>query len=109
MQCVVDPPCTSVVWVMPVYFIFVKKCIKPESPGNKITVIMDDKTLTTQDNGRGIPTNMLRVIMETNQAGSNMTRAGGMTKGENGSGFTTYTAMSSFLEVISLRPTEKKK
>ena len=85
------------------------ECIKPESPGNKITVIMDDKTLITQDNGRGIPTNMLRVIMETNQAGSNMTRAGGMTKGENGSGFTTYTAMSSFLEVISLRPTEKKK
>ena len=52
---------------------------------------------------------MLRTILETSQAGSNMTRSGGMTKGENGVGTVTYTAMSSNLEVITLRPSEKKK
>lgn len=85
------------------------ECIKPNSPGDKIDILVTDKYLRTRDNGRGIPTNMLRVIMETNQAGSNMTRSGGMTTGENGSGITTYTAMSSSLEVITLRPSEKKK
>ena len=85
------------------------ECIKPNSPGNMIEIEITDKYIRTRDNGRGIPTDMLRVIMETNQAGSNMTRSGGMTKGENGSGFTTYTAMSSYLEVITLRPNEKKK
>lgn len=85
------------------------ECLKKNSPGNTIRIIMTDKEITAYDNGRGIPTNLLRTVHETNQAGSNMTRAGGNTSGENGTGTTTYTAMSSFLEVISLRPTEKKK
>lgn len=85
------------------------ECIKPDSPGNTIRIEMTDKEITTSDNGRGIPTNMLRVVHETNQAGSNMTRAGGMTAGENGTGTTTYTAMSSMLEVTTFRPSEKKK
>lgn len=85
------------------------ECIKADSPGNQIEIEITDKYVRTRDNGRGIPTNMLRVIHETNQAGSNMTRANGMTAGENGTGTSTYTAMSSFLEVITLRPSEKKK
>lgn len=85
------------------------ECIKKESPGNKIEIVVDNKQLISRDNGRGIPTNMLRVILETNQAGSNMTRAGGMTKGENGTGTATFTAMSSWLEVTTYRPTEKKR
>ena len=85
------------------------ECIKKDSPGNMIDIEITDKYVKTRDNGRGIPTNMLRVIHETNQAGSNMTRSNGMTAGENGTGTSTYTAMSSFLEVVTLRPTEKKK
>jgi len=85
------------------------ECIKPNSPGNRIHIEITDNYIKSRDNGRGIPTDMLRVIHETSQAGSNMTRAGGSTKGENGVGTTTYTAMSSFLEVTTLRPTEKKK
>lgn len=85
------------------------ECIKKNSTGDTIIIEVTDKYLRSRDNGRGIPTGMLRTILETNQAGSNMTRAGGMTSGENGSGSSTFTAMSSELEVISLRPTEKKK
>lgn len=85
------------------------ECIKQDSPGNMIEIEITDKYVRTRDNGRGIPTDMVRIIHETNQAGSNMTRANGMTSGENGTGTSTYTAMSSFLEVISLRPSEKKK
>lgn len=85
------------------------ECIKKNSTGDTIIIEVTGKYLRSRDNGRGIPTGMLRTILETNQAGSNMTRAGGMTSGENGSGSSTFTAMSSELEVISLRPTEKKK
>ena len=85
------------------------ECIKPNSPGDTINIEITSKRIRTRDNGRGIPTDMLRTILETNQAGSNMTRSGGMTSGENGSGSSTFTAMSSELEVITLRPSEKKK
>lgn len=84
------------------------ECIKKESPGNKIDIYVTNKKLISKDNGRGIPTDMLRVILETNQAGSNMTRAGGMTKGENGTGTATFTAMAARLEVKTIRPTEHK-
>ena len=85
------------------------ECIKPNSPGNMIDVVITDEYITSRDNGRGIPTDMLRIIHETSQAGSNMTRSGGNTSGENGIGSTAFTALSSFLEVTTLRPTEKKK
>lgn len=85
------------------------ECIKPNSPGNTIHVDITDKRLISRDNGRGIPTNMLRTILETSQAGSNMTRSYGMTRGENGLGTVAFTAMSSELVVVSIRPTEKKK
>lgn len=85
------------------------ECIKPNSPGNTIRVDITDKRLISRDNGRGIPTDMLRTILETSQAGSNMTRSYGMTRGENGLGTVAFTAMSSELVVVSIRPTEKKK
>lgn len=86
------------------------ECIKKESIGDTIEIEITDKYVRTRDNGRGIPTNLLRIVHETNQAGSNMTRENNnVTAGENGTGTTTYTAMSSELEVITLRPTEKKK
>jgi DNA gyrase/topoisomerase IV subunit B len=84
------------------------ECLKKDSPGNEIDIQIFDDKIISQDNGRGIPTELLRVVHETNQAGSNMTRAGGMTAGENGTGTTTYTAMSSELIVTTFRPTEHK-
>ena len=79
------------------------ECIKVNSPGNMIDVIITDEYIISRDNGRGIPTDMLRIIHETSQAGSNMTRSGGNTSGENGIGSTAFTALSSFLEVTTLR------
>lgn len=85
------------------------ECLKEDSPGNTIDLQIYDDKIISQDNGRGIPTDILRIVHETNQAGSNMTRASGMTAGENGTGTTTYTAMSSKLVVTTYRPNEKKK
>ena len=82
---------------------------KEESPGDSIYIEITDKYLLTRDNGRGIPTNILREVLETIQAGSNMTRAGGATSGENGVGSSCVVALSSLYEVTSLRPQEKKK
>lgn len=85
------------------------ECMKPESPGNTIRIKITDKYVISSDNGRGMPTDLIRIIHETNQAGSNMTRAHGMTAGENGTGTTAYTAMAKELVVTTLRPSEKKK
>ena len=85
------------------------ECLKLKSPGNMIWVYITNTEVTAEDNGRGIPTNMLQTLLETNQAGSNMIRSGGYTAGENGSGITCITALSSYMEVTTFRPTEKKK
>lgn len=86
------------------------ECGNKKSPGNHIQIIMTDKSLIVRDNGRGIATDKIREIYETMQAGSNMTRANGSTKGENGlGGSTCVLATSSYLEVTTIRPNEKKK
>lgn len=85
------------------------ECYKPDSPGDSIYISATDDEITTRDNGRGIPTNILRKVFETLQAGTNMERSGGMTRGENGAGSTCILAMSSYLKIISIRPNEKKK
>lgn len=85
------------------------ECYKKESPGDTIYIEITDKYICSRDNGRGIPTHLVREVHETLQAGSNMTRAGGETAGENGTGTSTYTAMARRLEVTSLRPQEQKK
>lgn len=85
------------------------ECYKKESPGDSIFVEITDRYIMSMDNGRGIPTDLVRIVHETLQAGSNMTRSGGSTAGENGTGTSTYTAMARRLEVVSLRPNEQKK
>ena len=84
------------------------ECLKKDSPGNSIEVAIYKDHIIVKDNGRGIPTNMLQVVHETNQAGSNMTRSGGNTVGENGTGTTLAVATASKLVVSSFRPQEKK-
>lgn len=85
------------------------ECTKKDSPGNEIWIEITDKHLLVRDNGRGIPTDILQKVYETNQAGSNMLRAGGETVGENGSGTALATAFGGKLIVTSIRPIEKKK
>lgn len=86
------------------------ECLKKESPGDTIEVDITDKYIWSRDNGRGIPTGILREVLETIQAGTNMTRSShNATSGENGVGTTCVLAMSSELEVTTLRPQEKKK
>lgn len=84
------------------------ECSNTESPGNKIEITMTDKQITVSDNGRGIPTNIIREVYETIQAGTKMTRAHGESTGENGvGGSTCVLALSSYLEIVTIRPTEK--
>lgn len=85
------------------------ECFKKESPGNEINIEITDKGIVSRDNGRGIPTKLLRVVHETNQAGSNMTRSGGATAGENGTGTALSVALSHDFKVTTIRPQEKKK
>ena len=94
------------------------ECSNTESPGNKIEITMTDKQITitiekdniitVRDNGRGIPTNIIREVYETIQAGTKMTRAHGESTGENGvGGSTCVLALSSYLEIVTIRPIEK--
>lgn len=86
------------------------EALKKDSPCDTILVEMTDKMIHTKDNGRGIPTDIMQEVYETMQAGTNMTRAGGTTRGENGvGGSTCLLALSSYLKVISTRPNEKKR
>jgi len=85
------------------------ECFKKESPGDSIHIEIDHDHIMSEDNGRGLPTNLLRTIHETSNAGSNMTRAHGASAGENGIGTTAFTALSSDLIVTTFRPQEKKK
>ena len=85
------------------------ECFKKESPGDTIHIEITKDHIVSQDNGRGLPTKLLRTIHETSQAGSNMTRSHGASAGENGIGTTAFTALSSELIVTTFRPQEKKK
>lgn len=85
------------------------ECMKEESPGDTIEIEIYKDHIVSRDNGRGLPTNLLRTIHETTQAGSNMTRSHGNTAGENGIGTTAFTALSNKLIVTTYRPQEKKK
>lgn len=85
------------------------ECYKQESPGNTVDIEIHDDYIISRDNGRGIDPYQLREVHETNQGGSNMTRSGGMTAGENGTGTTAYTALAADLTVTTLRPQNKTK
>ena len=86
------------------------ECSNTESPGNKIEITMNNKQISIRDNGRGIPTKIIREVYETIQAGTKMTRAHGESTGENGvGGSTCVLALSSYLEIVTIRPTEKCK
>lgn len=85
------------------------ECYKKDSPADHIEIYINDDEITTRDNGRGIPLDIIREVFETLQAGSNMEKAGGETRGVNGAGSTCVLALSSYLKIVSMRANEKKK
>lgn len=84
------------------------ECYKKDSPGDTILIEIFNDHIHVKDNGRGIPIDLLQVVFETNQAGSNMTRSGGETSGENGTGTTLSVAMGRMLIATSSRPQDQK-
>ena len=66
----------------------IDECINKNSPGDSITVHLDEgeNTITVSDNGRGIPFDDMIIVCTTLQSGSKFTRegAGGTSAGENG-------------------------
>lgn len=84
------------------------ECYKQASNGDSIEIFVTKDSVHVLDNGRGIPTGILREVFETLQAGSNMLRSGGETRGENGAGSTCALATSSYLKLVTRRATEKK-
>lgn len=86
------------------------EALKSESPCDSFKILMTDKQIRVIDNGRGIPTDIMQEIYETMQAGTNMTRSNGATRGENSlGGSTCLLALSSYLKVVSTRPNEHKR
>lgn len=86
------------------------EALKPDSPCDAFVIYLTDKQIRVIDNGRGIPTDIMQKVYETMQAGTNMTRANGATRGENSlGGSTCLLALSSYLKVVSTRPNEHKR
>ena len=85
------------------------EALKKDSPCDEFVVEMNDKQLRVYDNGRGIPIDLVQEVFETLQAGSNMLKSGGFTRGVHGAGSSCVTAMSSYLKLVSTRPTENKR
>lgn len=86
------------------------EALKKSSPCDSFTIELTPKFIHVQDNGRGIPTDIMQEVYETMQAGTNMDRSGGTTRGANGvGGSTCLVAFSSYFKVVSTRPQEKKR
>jgi DNA gyrase subunit B len=85
------------------------EALKEQSPCDAFTIELSNKAIRVYDNGRGIPTDLVQEVFETLQAGSNMVRSGGTTRGENGAASACLLALSSYLKIVSTRPQEKKK
>jgi len=86
------------------------EALKESSPCDSFTIELTDKFIRVYDNGRGIPTEIMQEVYETMQAGTNMDRGGGTTRGANGvGGSTCLVAFSSYFKAVSTRPQEKKR
>ena len=86
------------------------EAMKKESPCDSFTIEVSDKAIRVYDNGRGMPTDIMQTVYETMQAGTNMSRSNGATRGENSlGGSTCLVALSSYFKSISTRPQEKKR
>lgn len=88
----------------------IDECISPKSPGNYITVYLDEveNTLICSDNGRGLPFDKMELVCTTLQSGSKFTRDGsGTSAGQNGVGLCAVNAMSDAFSITSFRYGER--
>ena len=86
------------------------ECRTPRSPGNKIHIIMDDRTgfITVSDNGRGIPTDILEKVFTSLNMGSNINTSNkaalkAETLGQNGTGTLAIAGLAERAEITSYR------
>lgn len=86
------------------------ECRTPRSPGNKISIIMDDRDgfITISDNGRGIPTKILEEVYTSLNMGSNINTSNkaklkAETLGQNGTGTLAICGLAERVEITSYR------
>lgn len=85
----------------------IDECINTNSPGNLVTINLDESTntITVSDNGRGIAEKDMEIVCTTLQSGSKFSREGSGegSAGENGVGLTACNALSERFEIIVTR------
>lgn len=86
------------------------ECRTPRSPGNKIHIEFDERTgfISVEDNGRGIPTELLEPIFTSLNYGSNIMTSNksnlkAETLGQNGTGSLAICGLAERVEIISYR------
>lgn len=89
------------------------ECRKPWSPGNKINIEFDENTgiIRSEDNGRGIPLDLLEDTFTTLNMGSHIDIGGSSDKsqlksaslGQNGTGTLAICGLGEYTEIISYR------
>ena len=86
------------------------ECRTPRSPGNKIHIEFDERDgfILVQDNGRGIPTNLLEEIFTSLNMGSNINTSNkanlkAETLGQNGTGTLAICGLAEHVEITSYR------
>lgn len=86
------------------------ECRSPKSPGNKIHIEFDERDgfILVEDNGRGIPTNILEKVFTSLNMGSNIntSKKAGLkaeTLGQNGTGTLAICGLAERVEITSYR------
>ena len=85
----------------------IDQVINPDSPCNFVSVLYDERTykFAIQDNGMGIPFDMIIQIYTEGHTGRNLTKSkkGDYTAGTNGIGAKVTNAVSAYFDVMSYR------
>lgn len=95
--------------VLEILYNAIDECRNPKSPADRIHIDFDERTgfIRVTDNGRGIPTELLEMILTTLNSGSNIDSTAKAEKGDvlgqNGAGTLAYTALAERIEVTSYR------
>lgn len=96
--------------VMEIIYNAIDECRNPRSPGNEVKILYDERidTITVEDNGRGIPTDIMELLFTTLNSGSNIDSTAKAdlktdTLGRNGVGTLAINAMGEDTVVRSYR------